>query len=148
MKNRRNVKNYGKSCQCCNRKDQMERFCNRCWCLLPAEPQFTDILKARAILNRLKYGPEQALKRYLPNDWTHQAVIGSYIVDFLHVPSLTIVEIDESQHQSNIDKSVKDREKESFFRSLGYSVHRFRDLMAEREGKHLADALCEHVAKR
>ena len=58
-------------------------------------------------------------------NFNRQKIIGNYIVDF-YVPSLSLViEIDGSSHYY---KEEYDRERESFFKSLGLNVFKVSDI--------------------
>jgi very-short-patch-repair endonuclease len=61
-----------------------------------------------------------------------QAVIGSYIVDFICFEKGLIVEVDGGQHGD----SMKDKERDEWLRQRGYSVLRFwnNDVLGNRKG--------------
>lgn len=83
-------------------------------------------------------------KRFYGIKFKRQVLIGDFIVDFLSVEKMLIIEVDGGQHSE--DKNVKyDEERTKFLESLGYIVIRFwnNDILNDIEG--VLDTLREYV---
>ena len=76
----------------------------------------------RHLRNRQLYG--QKIRR--------QHVIGRYIVDFVHLPSRTVIEADGGQHH----ESAYDQKRDAWLQQEGYLVLRFwnNDILSNLEG--------------
>lgn len=89
----------------------------------------------------------QKLRRgSLDAKFRRQTSVGRYIVDFMSVRPMIIIEVDGSVHDE-VNQANKDRERDEILTAMGYRVLRFRNeevlyqmpSVLERIRKHIAD---------
>lgn len=89
----------------------------------------------RRRMTRQEYRLYSGFLSSLPVTVCRRKVIGKYIVDFLIPSAMLVIEVDGAQHYS--EKGLeKDRQRDAFLRSEGYSVLRYSnsDIMHNLDG--------------
>ena len=104
-------------------------------------PKVSENLRNRAKELRINQtDAERKIWRHLKNKqqnafFHRQRVIGRYIVDFAAIDIGLIIEVDGSQHYTDVENE-KDLKREEYLKSLGFKVIRFsnRDVLKNIEG--------------
>ena len=76
-----------------------------------------------------------------------QAPIGPYIVDFVHLATRLIVEVDSARHDLP-EAQLRDYERDSWLRSEGFEVLRIRDRDAFEAPKETAERIAVLIESR
>ena len=63
--------------------------------------------------------------KQLPVTFRRQKAVGNYIADFYCFSAQIIIELDGSQHYDNDEQINKDKERDGYFRKLGFTVLRY-----------------------
>ena len=79
----------------------------------------------------------------LPFTIRRQKVIGNYIADFFCAKTMTVIELDGSQHFQDAGQFA-DKERDAYFSSLGITVLRY----SNRQINHAFSGVCEDILYR
>ena len=81
----------------------------------------------------------------LPVKFRRQKAVGKYIVDFYCYQAQIIIELDGSQHYDNDEQIEKDKERDEYLKSLGFTVLRYSNYDIHKNFRGVCDDIYNHL---